>query len=213
MTIKMKYHKLVENAVKPQGFWGKMMIKSMNKGHSRLTDWGLEHIEIKRNYRALDIGCGGGKTVSKLCAEIGNGKVYGIDYSELCVKKSQKLNEKSIMCGKAGIMCASVSDLPFEDNYFDLVTAVETYYFWPDKLNDLKEIYRTLKSGGKLLLVFEMLKSGDDPHQWERVESSLGIKAVSEEEIGDILLRAGYENIKTFTKSGTSWLCAVAEKA
>ena len=27
----MKYHKLVENAGRPQGFWGKMMIKAMNK--------------------------------------------------------------------------------------------------------------------------------------------------------------------------------------
>ena len=62
----MKYHKLVENAVKPQGFWGKMMIKSMNKGHSELTDWALEHLKINRDYTILDVGCGGGKTVSKL---------------------------------------------------------------------------------------------------------------------------------------------------
>lgn len=209
----MKYHKLVENAVKPQGFWGKLMIKSMNKGHSELTDWGLEHIKIERNFNILDVGCGGGKTVSKLCTKVGNGKVYGIDYSELCVKKSQKLNEKNILCGKAKISQSSVSDLPFDDNFFDVITAVETYYFWPDKLNDLKEVNRVLKSGGRLLLVFEMLKSDDDPFKWEKVESSLGIKAVTEEEIKDILLRAGYENIKTYTKSGTSWLCATAEKA
>ena len=80
----MKYHKLVENAVKPKGFWGKMMIKLMNKGHSDLTDWALEHIDIKRDFTILDVGCGGGKTVNKLSSMIGNGKVYGIDYSELC---------------------------------------------------------------------------------------------------------------------------------
>ena len=83
----MKYHKLVENAERPQGFWGKMMIKSMNKGHSDLTDWALVHLEIKRSYNVLDVGCGGGKTVSKLCTKIGNGKVFGIDYSELCVDR------------------------------------------------------------------------------------------------------------------------------
>ena len=43
----MKYHKLTENAVKPEGFWGKLMIRSMNKGHSDLTDWALCHIDIK----------------------------------------------------------------------------------------------------------------------------------------------------------------------
>ena len=208
----MKYHKLVENAVRPQGFWGKMMIKAMNKGHSELTDWALVHLEIKRNYNALDIGCGGGKTVSKLCKKIGNGKVFGVDYSELCVEKSKKLNKNNIMCGKASILQASVSSLPFDDNKFDVITAVETYYFWPDKLNDLKEVYRVLKSGGKLLLVFEMVKSEGEPHKWDKVEKSLGIEAVSKDGIADILLHAGYQNIRTYSKSSTGWLCVTAEK-
>ena len=42
--------------------WGKMMIKAMNKGHSSLTSWGLEHMNIERTATVLDIGCGGGKT-------------------------------------------------------------------------------------------------------------------------------------------------------
>lgn len=208
----MKYHKLTENAAKPNGFWGKLMIKSMNKGHSMLTDWALAHLKINSNAVMLDVGCGGGKTVEKLCKEVGNGKVFGIDYSPLCVKKSQKLNQKNILCRKAEIQQASVSELPFEDEKFDAVTAVETYYFWPDKLNDLKEIYRVLKRGGKLLLVFEMLKTDDEPNKWKTVEQKLNISAVSKEEIYEILVRAGYQNIQTHIKSGTSWLCATAEK-
>lgn len=208
----MKYHKLVENAGHPQGFWGKMMIKSMNKGHSELTDWALAYLEIKRSYNVLDIGCGGGKTVSKLCKRIGNGKVFGVDYSELCIEKSKKLNKNNIMCGKASVLQASVSSLPFEDNKFDVITAVETYYFWTDKLNDLKEIYRVLKSGGKLLLVFEMVKSNKEPHKWDKVEKNLGIEAVSKDGIADILLHAGYQNIRTYSKSSTGWLCVTAEK-
>lgn len=207
-----KYHKLTENAVKPAGFWGKLMIRSMNKGHHELTDWALEHVEINNGYRVLDVGCGGGKTVAKLCGRVGSGKVYGVDYSELCVKKSERFNHKNILCGKADILQASVSDLPFETCSFNLVTAVETYYFWPDKLNDLREILRTLKRGGKLLLVFEMLKSKDNPEKWKDVEQRLHIEAVSKEDITDILLRAGYQNIRAYTRSGTSWLCVTAEK-
>ena len=208
----MKYHKLVENAAKPNGFWGKVMIKSMNKNHSALTDWGLEHIQITMGSKVLDVGCGGGQTVSKLCNKVGNGKVCGIDYSELCVKKSRKLNSKNILCEKAIIKQAPVSALPFEDNCFDVVTAVETFYFWPDKQNDLKEVLRVLKTGGKLLMIFEMLKSDADPFKWERVEEMLGIKAVTENEIAQLLTNCGYVNVKTYTQNGTSWLCAVAEK-
>lgn len=208
----MKYHKLVENAGHPTGFWGQLMIKSMNKGHSQLTDWALCHLKTEKNHILLDVGCGGGKTVSKLCSKVGNGKIFGVDYSELCVKNSKKLNQNNILCGKAIILQASVSSLPFDDDKFDAVTAIETYYFWQDKLNDLKEIYRVLKSGGKLMLVFEMLKTAEEPDKWEKVEKSLGIEAVTKEGITEIMLRAGYQNIRTYTKSGTSWLCVTGEK-
>ncbi len=207
-----KYHKLTENAVKPTGFWGRLMIRSMNKGHHALTDWGLSHIEISNGFRALDVGCGGGKTVAKLCDRVGSGKVFGIDYSPLCVKKSLTYNRKNVLCEKADIRQASVSALPFEDDSFDVVTAVETYYFWPDKLTDLKEILRTLKHGGTLLLVFEMLQSEEDPDRWKAVEERLHIRAVSEQEIRDMLQHAGYHSIQTDTKEGTSWLCATAKK-
>ena len=56
-----------------------MMIKAMNKGHSSLTSWGLEHMNIERTATILDIGCGGGTTVDRLCSIVANGKVYGID--------------------------------------------------------------------------------------------------------------------------------------
>ena len=125
---------------------------------------------------------------------------------------TKKLISKNILCNKAKILQASVSDMPFDDNTFDNITAVETYYFWPDKLGDLKEVYRVLKSGGKLLLVFEMVKSEEEPHKWDKVEKSLGIEAVSKDGIADILLHAGYQNIRTYSKSSTGWLCVTAEK-
>ena len=64
--ILVKYHKLLENAKKPKGFWGKKMISSMNEGHYELTGWALDHINFERHYRVLDVGCGGGLTVSRI---------------------------------------------------------------------------------------------------------------------------------------------------
>ena len=208
----MKYHKLVENAEKPDGFWGKLMIRSMNKGHSELTDWALCHVNIKPGDYVLDVGCGGGKTVGKLSDMVGNGKVYGIDYSDLCIKKAEKLNHKNVLCGKVKLQKATVAALPFDSEKFDLVTAVETYYFWPDKLNDLREIWRVLKPGGRIMLVFEMLKDKNDPEKWSKVEERLNIEAVSREDIDAMLERAGFLSIRTYVKSGTTWLCAVAVK-
>ena len=184
----------------------------MDKGHSALTDWALSYIEIQPKSIVLDVGCGGGNTISKLCKNIANGKVYGIDYSELCVEKSRKFNKKDVICDKARILQASVSNLPFEDDKFDFVTAVETYYFWPDKLNDLKEILRVMKHGATLLLVFEMVRDDNDPFKWERVESALGIQAVSHDEINDMLLRSGYQDIRIHKNADKGWMCVLAEK-
>ena len=208
----MKYYKLVQNARNPKGFWGKMMIRSMNLGHYTVTGWGLEHIKINKNFVILDIGCGGGKTVARLSGLADGGKVYGIDYSPLAVEKSRKHNKKLIAESKVKIDRASVSKLPYEDCKFDLVTAVETYYFWPDKLNDLKEVLRVIKPGGKLLMIFEMRKTSDDPDKWAEVEKLADIKAVSEDEIEGIMVKAGFKDVKTFTKDGTTWLCAVGTK-
>lgn len=207
----MKYYRLVQNARSPKGFWGKLMIRSMNKGHYQVTGWGLEHIEIKENFAILDVGCGGGKTVYRL-NQITKGKVYGIDYSQLAVEKSKKLNRKALKSNKVQIDIGSVSSLPYKDNMFDLITAVETFYFWPNKLNDLKEVFRVLKPKGELLLVFEMRKTNSDPNKWTEVEKLANIKAVSEEEIRNILLKAGFSSVKTYTKESTTWLCAIGKK-
>lgn len=208
----MKYHKLIENAAKPNGFWGRLMIRSMNKGHHELTDWGLSYLSVQNGDRVLDVGCGGGRTVAKLCGLVGSGKVYGIDYSDLCVKKSGELNRKNVLCKKAEIIRASVSELPFEDDKFDKITAVETYYFWPDKPNDLKEVYRVLKPGGRLMMLFEMLYDPNDPDKWQAVERRLNIKAVSEAEISAALVRAGFTNVRAYIGEGADRLCAICEK-
>ena len=56
----MKYYKLVLNARNPKGFWGKMMIRNMNKNHFEVTGWGLSHCDFKDTDITLDVGCGGG---------------------------------------------------------------------------------------------------------------------------------------------------------
>lgn len=206
----MKYYKLVLNARKPKGFWGKMMIRNMNKNHYNVTGWGLSHYDFKKSDIALDIGCGGGRTVNRISSMVS--KAYGIDYSDLAVEKSKKYNKKQIKKCTVEISQASVSDLPFEDNTFDIVTAVETYYFWPDKLNDLKEINRVLKPQGTILMVFEMCRTEENPEKWQQVESLINIKSVTEQEIIDILSDAGYVNIKTDTVKENSWLTATAQK-
>src|SRR5215469_4115255 len=146
---------------KPSGWLGRFLLWKMNRQHSPLTDWGLTHIPIGQNDTILDVGCGGGRTVSKLAAAATQGKVYGLDYSPESVAASTRNNARSIASGHVQIRQESVSQLPFSGGLFDLVTAVETHYYWPDLPADLGEILRVLKPGGVLVIIAEAYKGAD----------------------------------------------------
>lgn len=149
---------LIRQAKKPRGFVGNVMLKIMNSAHDQLMSWGLSKVAVRDDSTALDIGCGGGKAIKMLSAMIGQGKIYGIDYSEEAVFTASRENAKDIACGKAIIKQASVSAIPFGDHFFDVVSAIQTHYFWPDLKSDMAEVYRVLKPKGQFILVSELYK-------------------------------------------------------
>jgi SAM-dependent methyltransferase len=180
----------------------------MNKYHEPLTLWGLAKITIGSNFVILDAGCGGGKTINKLAQLSPQGKIYAIDYSPDMVKFSKKINKALIAQNRAEIIEASVEKMNFEDNFFDLVTAFETYYFWSNLPIAFKEIYRVLKPEGKLLLVNELL-FGITP---AKIIEETHVKLFALEEIQNIMKSAGFTNIQTFTEAETPWNAIVAQK-
>jgi ubiquinone/menaquinone biosynthesis C-methylase UbiE len=136
----------------------------MNKSHSDLTDWALSHVTVDRQATVLDVGCGGGRTIEKLAGQANS--VYGIDYAAGSVAGSRAHNRRLIEEGRVRVEQASVSQLPFADNSFNLVTAIETQYYWPDPVNDMREVLRVLKPGGRMVVV-----GGSAPLDGSRRES------------------------------------------
>ena len=158
---------VLNQARKPSRFLGRLFLTTMNRSHSNLTDWGLKHVLIEKHFNILDVGCGGGRTIQKLAGAATDGELYGVDYAVGSVSASRAKNAEMIKRGHVNIQQASVSQLPFPDDKFDLVTAIETQYYWPDLINDMKEILRVLKPGGKLLVIAESYKGGKyDFLQW-----------------------------------------------
>ena len=141
--------KLLDQCRKPTGWLGRLFLWIMNWRHSKLTEWGLQQFSVGKGDTILDIGCGGGVMVHKLAAVAAEGKVYGIDHSEQSVAASRRSNRQGIAEGRVEIRQASVSGLPFSDGLFDLVTAVETHYFWPDLPADMREVLRVLKPAAR----------------------------------------------------------------
>jgi ubiquinone/menaquinone biosynthesis C-methylase UbiE len=149
---------LIRQAKNPKGFVGRAMLKIMNAAHGSMTAWGLSKVWLEDTATVLDIGCGGGKTIKTLSRAVKNGKIYGVDVSKDAVLASGRKNARDVRTGKVVVIQAGVSAMPFQDGFFDGITAFQTHYFWPDLQNDIKEIVRILKPGGRLLLVSELYK-------------------------------------------------------
>jgi ubiquinone/menaquinone biosynthesis C-methylase UbiE len=141
---------------KPSGWFGRFVLWDMNRYHANVTDWGLQHLAIEQHDTILDVGCGGGRTVHKLAGIATESKVYGLDFTQESVSVSRRTNTRWIQLGRVDIHHGLVSCLPFCEHLFDLVTAVETHFFWPDLVADLHEVLCVLKPGGKLIIIAKL---------------------------------------------------------
>ena len=180
-----------ENTRKPEGLGGKLMLSMMNVGHRALADWGLQFAEIAKDASILDCGCGGGANIRTMLKKCPNGEVKGVDYSPVSVEK------------------ANFADLIFAANQFDLVTAFETVYFWPDLLQSFREIHRVLKPGGMFLICNECGGDNEKDEKWtEKID---GMTIYKDVQLKDMLEQAGFRNIQ-IQKREKGWLCITAQK-
>ena len=90
-----------------------------------------------------------------------------------------------------------------------MVTGIETYYFWPNPIEDLREVKRTLKPNGLILLIFEA-RSDENPEIWKDYRDIVDMHIPSETGIKEELEKAGFSDIITDTNG--DWLCAVGKK-
>jgi SAM-dependent methyltransferase len=203
---------LIRQVRKPSRWVGRPFLWMMNKSHSDLTDWGLHHVQVRKDFTVLDVGCGGGRTIQKLAA-MTNRKVYGADYAAGSVAESNANNAALVQTGRVAVVRASVSSLPFSDSMFDLVTAVETQYYWPDLVNDMKEIRRVLKPGGTLLVIAEEYKHGGNAKAHDAVVKLLGKGCMGVTEHRELCATAGYTDVEIFKERERGWICVTARKA
>src|SRR5580698_6496904 len=182
----------------PTGWLGRLVLRNMNSRHSKLTDWGLSHASIGKQGIVLDVGCGGGRTVSKLAAIATHGKVYGIDHSKESVAMATRTNQQWIDIARVEVREASVSRLPFSDGAFDIVTAVETHFWWPALPTDLCEVLRVLKPDGRLIVIAEVYKGAAafTSKAVERYSEKTGMALLSMEEHRELFTDGGYSDVQ-----------------
>ena len=200
------------NPRKPEGAAGEEMLSRMNESHYEVTGWALGLWEIQPEDRILDIGCGGGMTLNRMSAMSANGHLTGVDYSPVSVQESGKLNAQDIATGKMEVIEASVEAMPFAEDTFDKIITVESFYFWPSPLENLKEVRRVLKKGGIFHLVADIYgKEGLNEKQLSNIKE-YQLFNPTKEEFEKLLTDAGFSNVVAHTKEGTDWICVEGMK-
>jgi SAM-dependent methyltransferase len=96
----------------------------------------------KPNPRILDVGCGTGANL-KMLADYG--KTEGVDISSQAVEFCRQRGLDSVKLGAA-------EQLPYDDESFELVTALDVIEHLDDDVAGLREMRRVLRSDGRLLL-------------------------------------------------------------
>ena len=154
--------KTVEDPGFPDGDAGEKMLLRMNDHHKALRDWGFGFIKWVPGMEILDVGCGGGAAIHEML-ELSEGSIVkGIDYSDTSIRLSEELNAQAIEYERCSIKKYDVMDMPYIDNAYDLVTAVETVYFWKDPEIAFQHIKRVLKPGGTFVILAEASEPSDE---------------------------------------------------
>lgn len=201
--------KKLDQCMKPHGEEGITTIQNMNENHREIYDFGFECVDVGRDDKILDIGCGGGVNIERFL-KLTDADVDGLDYSEVSVSESIRRNRSSVDGGRCRVIQADVSDMPVEDESYDLISAFETVYFWPDIAETFKEVYRIIKTDGQFMIAQGTDGNHPDDEKW--LETVEGMSVYDAEELERCLLGAGFKSVNSFKKDNSHILVVIAQK-
>lgn len=138
--------------------------------------------------RILDIGCGYGYFLN-VCVQAGIPEIHGVDIGTAAFEKSKALER-----AKVEKLDFSKERSPFNENFFDVVTAFDVIEHVEDEEFFVKEAFRILRKGGLLFLItpngdswirdiyMKLIYGGDDPthvniqgwKHWEKLLAKSG---------------------------------------
>src|SRR5262245_25336180 len=113
---------------RPTGVFGRLIARLMNRTNAGINAFALHQLQLEASDRVLEIGFGGGPSLSSLIE--GAGFVAGVDRSPDMVKRAAARFSHAVAAGRADFRAASVEALPFGDASFGKVLTVNTVYFW-----------------------------------------------------------------------------------
>ena len=142
-------------ARKPRGLFGRYFgALIFKKGNAEINAFVLDCLSIRANDHVLEIGFGPGELIHAMADHAADGMIEGVDFSEPMIAMAERRNRKNIQAGRVKLHLGDFEKLSFNSLQFDLITTVNTVYFWPKPEATIAKIANLLKPDGRLAIGF-----------------------------------------------------------
>ncbi len=134
------------------------------------------------------LGYGGGSTIKNLLELDKNLDIHGIDISKESYQTARRVHSDAIENGSVNLRLGNVANLPYQNNDFDLVFAIQTHIFWEDLKQSFQEIYRIMSNPSTLIIASEKEKikyhmtDYGTSHELMQLLTSIGFSKIEEKQ-------------------------------
>jgi len=171
--------------------------EKMERHHLNITEKTLRLMDLRPGERVLDLGCGSGWATRLLARLVGEGpegfgQVVGVDVSDEMVRQAR---EASKDFGNILYAWGSAQQIPWEENFFDKVLSVESFYYYADQDRALKELFRVMAPRGRLFILINLYKDNAYSLQWVD-KLKVPVHVCSASEYVELLRKHAFENVE-----------------
>lgn len=171
--------------------------EKMEAHHLAITEKTIRLMDLRPGERVLDLGCGSGWATRLLARIVGEGpegfgQVVGLDISDEMVRRARAASKEfdNVM-----FICGSAQQIPWEENFFDKMLSVESFYYYPDQERVLGELFRVMAPQGRIFILINLYK--DNPYSLQWVDKlNVPVHVRSAQEYVDLLKQHAFENIE-----------------
>ncbi len=171
--------------------------EEMERHHISIAEQTIRLMDLRPGERVLDLGCGAGWATRILARLVtdgpqGFGQVVGLDISDEMVRRARSASREfeNIL-----YIWSSAQNIAWEENYFDKVLSIESFYYYPDQDRALAELFRVLAPRGRLFILINLYKDNAYSLRWvDQLKVKVHVR--SEAEYIELLKAHAFEDVE-----------------